>query len=103
MYQNCICFYFQQLAHLGARCDYGIYVGAGPDNYNDVSTIGGTAMGMKMYLNETFTTLRLDSVTTWIEVCRIGLTRVNIYTNLWYLSWDFAYVYLIPLEGFVYK
>ncbi|XP_041483716.1 CAD protein-like [Lytechinus variegatus] len=57
----------KKLAQLGARCDYAIYVGAGPDNFNEVPIIGNAAMGMKMYLNKTFTSLRLDNVTTWIE------------------------------------
>ncbi|XP_071499632.1 multifunctional protein CAD-like [Diadema antillarum] len=57
----------KKLAKLGARCDYALYVGAGPDNCNELPLIGNAAMGMKMYLNETFTSLRLDDVTTWIE------------------------------------
>eukprot|EP00057_Strongylocentrotus_purpuratus_P012618 XP_011667092.1 PREDICTED: CAD protein [Strongylocentrotus purpuratus] len=57
----------KKLAQLGARCDYAIYVGAGPDNFNELPIIGNAAMGMKMYLNKTFTSLRLDSVSTWIE------------------------------------
>ncbi|XP_070556717.1 multifunctional protein CAD-like isoform X2 [Ptychodera flava] len=57
----------QKLARLGARCDYGLYVGAGPDNADMLHKIGPAAAGMKMYLNETFTSLRLDSMSTWMK------------------------------------
>src|SRR4030095_12576720 len=43
-----------------ARCDYGQYVGAGPDNANAVASLSGKAAGLKMYLDSTFGELRLD-------------------------------------------
>lgn len=54
-----------QLARLGARCDYALYLGAGPNNAEKLPDIGSQAMGLKMYLNDTFTTLRMDDVTLW--------------------------------------
>ncbi|XP_077991291.1 multifunctional protein CAD-like isoform X2 [Glandiceps talaboti] len=57
----------QKLAKLGARCDYGLYVGAGPDNAESLPKIGPAAAGLKMYLNETFTSLRLDDMSTWMK------------------------------------
>ncbi|CAL7950785.1 unnamed protein product [Xylocopa violacea] len=50
-----------------ARCDYAIYVGASSDNYNITSELAPLAAGLKMYLNETFTTLRLTDLTLWIK------------------------------------
>ncbi|XP_071808094.1 multifunctional protein CAD-like [Asterias amurensis] len=55
----------QKLARLGARCDYGLYLGAAAENSEEVVNIGPMAMGLKMYLNDTFTTLRLDNVSLW--------------------------------------
>ncbi|KAJ8033298.1 CAD protein [Holothuria leucospilota] len=55
----------RKLARLGARCDYALYVGAGPDNAEKIVDIGAQAMGLKMYLNDTFTTLRMDDVCLW--------------------------------------
>ena len=61
------CFVFQ-FAAAGARCDYGLYVGASADNYSTVKDLAHQAAGLKMYLNETFTTLRLDDMSTWMKV-----------------------------------
>ncbi|XP_054016836.1 CAD protein [Hylaeus anthracinus] len=50
-----------------ARCDYGIFMGASSDNYNIIPELAPLAAGLKMYLNETFTTLRLTDLTAWIR------------------------------------
>lgn len=57
-----------QCAKQGARCDYGIFVGASSTNYNTLPQIGGKAVALKMYLNETFTTLKLDDISIWMKV-----------------------------------
>ena len=64
-----VCFSLQ-LASAGARCDYGLYVGASADNYSTVKDLAHLSAGLKMYLNETFTTLRLDEMSTWMKVRR---------------------------------
>ena len=56
-----------------ARCDYGQYLGAGPDNADwDNPRNKGThkalplrSAGLKMYLDSTFGELRLDDMTLW--------------------------------------
>lgn len=53
---------------MGARCDYGLYVGASADNYSTIKELAHMSAGLKMYLNETFTTLRLDEMSTWMKV-----------------------------------
>ncbi|KOC66587.1 CAD protein [Habropoda laboriosa] len=50
-----------------ARCDYAIYVGASSDNFCVTAELAPLAAGLKMYLNETFTTLRLTDLTVWIK------------------------------------
>src|SRR5258706_15925666 len=48
-----------------ARCDYGQYVGAGPDNADILPALADKAAGLKMYLDSTFGELRLDDMTLW--------------------------------------
>uniref|UniRef100_A0A2M4A744 aspartate carbamoyltransferase n=1 Tax=Anopheles triannulatus TaxID=58253 RepID=A0A2M4A744_9DIPT len=55
----------QELAQKGARCDYALFVGASANNCTTVGELAGRAAGLKMYLNETFTTLRLDGIDLW--------------------------------------
>ncbi|EDO29083.1 predicted protein, partial [Nematostella vectensis] len=57
----------KKLGTAGARCDYALYLGAGPTNYTMLKDIAHRAAGLKMYLNETFTTLRLDDLTIWMK------------------------------------
>jgi carbamoyl-phosphate synthase/aspartate carbamoyltransferase/dihydroorotase len=49
-----------------ARCDYAQYVGAGPANAAEVSSLAPRAAGLKMYLDSTFGELRLDDMTLWM-------------------------------------
>ncbi len=49
-----------------AHCDYGQYVGAGPDNANILPALADKATGLKMYLDSTFGELRLDDMTLWM-------------------------------------
>jgi dihydroorotase-like cyclic amidohydrolase len=50
-----------------ARCDYGQYVGAGPDNadWQKNRSLPPRTVGLKMYLDSTFGELRLDDMTLW--------------------------------------
>lgn len=57
-----------QLASEKARCDYAIYAGATAENFSTVHELASEAAGLKMYLNETFNTLRLPDLTVWIKV-----------------------------------
>ena len=51
-----------------ARCDYGQYIGAGPDNadWGSQLTAASRSAGLKMYLDSTFGELRLDDMTLWM-------------------------------------
>ena len=53
------------MASRKAYCDYGLMVGASIDNAASIAKLAGQAAGLKMYLNDTFTTLRMDSVSDW--------------------------------------
>ncbi|XP_044257733.1 CAD protein-like, partial [Tribolium madens] len=55
----------KDIARKNARCDYAIYMGASSDNYSTISELAHEVAGLKMYLNETFTTLRLNDLNTW--------------------------------------
>lgn len=61
-------FLFLQLAKIGARCDYGIFIGASNSNYEKIAELAPQAAGLKMYLNETYSTLMLDGMHTWMKV-----------------------------------
>jgi len=60
--------YLFQCAREGARCDYGLYVGASSSNFDDLSQLCSQALALKMYLNTTFSTLMLDSMDCWSKV-----------------------------------
>ncbi len=55
-----------QAAKQKARCDYGQFVGAGPDNAEILPTLASKAAGLKMYLDSTFGELRLNDMTLWM-------------------------------------
>ncbi len=55
-----------EAAHSKARCDYGQYLGAGPDNAGTVAALAHQAAALKMYLDSTYGQLRLDDMTLWM-------------------------------------
>ena len=58
----------KQCAKRGARCDYGLYVGASDTNATIIPPLAQHAAALKMYLNDTYTTLKMDSMQAWKEV-----------------------------------
>ncbi|XP_039962623.1 CAD protein [Bactrocera tryoni] len=56
---------FQDLAKAGARCDYALYVGASDSNWQHIGELASQACGLKMYLNDTFSTLKMTDMTVW--------------------------------------
>uniref|UniRef100_A0A8C5P484 Multifunctional protein CAD n=1 Tax=Jaculus jaculus TaxID=51337 RepID=A0A8C5P484_JACJA len=57
----------QKLAEAGARCDFALFLGASSENAGTLSAVAGSAAGLKLYLNETFSELQLDSIAQWME------------------------------------
>ncbi|XP_022916076.1 multifunctional protein r [Onthophagus taurus] len=57
----------KKIAKEHSRCDYALYVGASSDNFNTINELALDAAALKMYLNETFTTLRLNDVSIWMK------------------------------------
>lgn len=55
----------KDIAKLKAHCDYGIYVGASSTNFDDIHELAADAAALKMYLNQTFSTLQLNDMTIW--------------------------------------
>jgi carbamoyl-phosphate synthase/aspartate carbamoyltransferase/dihydroorotase len=49
-----------------ARCDYGQFIGAGPDNADSAAALADQAAALKMYLDMTFGQLRLDNMSLWM-------------------------------------
>ena len=48
----------KQIAREKARCDYALMMGASASNARSIPEFAFDVSGLKMYLNETFTTLR---------------------------------------------
>lgn len=57
--------FVQKIAKEKARCDYALYVGASSDNPTIIPELAPHAAALKMYLNETYTTLKLNDLTVW--------------------------------------
>ena len=55
------------LAAKNARCDYGLYLGAGADNLAQAADLAAKSAGLKLYLDQTYGPLRLDDMTLWLE------------------------------------
>jgi len=56
----------ENLAAAHAYCDFGIYLGAGVDNVETAATLAPRVPGLKMYLDQTFGSLRLDDLDTLV-------------------------------------
>ncbi|XP_055327168.1 CAD protein-like isoform X2 [Paramacrobiotus metropolitanus] len=56
----------QKLAAEKARCDYGLFLGANEDNAPVLRDLAREAVALKMYLNETNSTLLLPDMTSWM-------------------------------------
>ncbi|GMV40323.1 MAG: dihydroorotase [Myxococcales bacterium] len=54
-------------ARAKARCDYGHFVGAGPDNAAAAAAVAQRTVGLKMYLDQTYGPLRLDDLSLWMD------------------------------------
>ncbi|XP_045107647.1 CAD protein-like isoform X4 [Portunus trituberculatus] len=57
----------KELANRGSRCDFAVFVGASTNNQATVAELAPRAAALKMYLNQTFTTLRLHDTTVWLK------------------------------------
>lgn len=52
----------QAAARAKARCDYGIFLGAGEDNLEAVGALASRVCGLKVYMDRTFGPLRVGSL-----------------------------------------
>lgn len=43
-------------------------MGASATNYEEIVDLASQVVALKMYLNETFTTLKLDGIQDWMKV-----------------------------------
>lgn len=62
----------QRAARAKARCDYGIYLGAGEADPDSVASLAPQACGLKMYLDQTYGPLRLAD-----------MDRIRAYAAAW--------------------
>jgi len=59
----------QRAASEKAVCDYGIHFGAGADNAAIAAALAEQCSGLKMYLDQTFGPLKLDSLQSLVSHC----------------------------------
>ncbi|XGW23767.1 hypothetical protein V3C99_005746 [Haemonchus contortus] len=56
-----------KMASQNAVVDYGLYIGATPTNPLVAFELAPVSAGLKMYLNQTFSTLKMDSIADWVK------------------------------------
>jgi carbamoyl-phosphate synthase/aspartate carbamoyltransferase/dihydroorotase len=54
----------QQAGGAKARCDYALFLGAGDDNAASAASLAPQVVGLKIYMDQTFGPLRLESLAT---------------------------------------
>lgn len=52
----------REAARQRARCDYGLHLGANENNSDSTAVLASQVVGLKMYLDQTFGPLRMDSL-----------------------------------------
>lgn len=57
----------KKIADKNSRCDFALYAGASTYNAIEISKLAPSCAGLKMYLNDTFTTLKMDNLTDWMK------------------------------------
>uniref|UniRef100_A0A2P2HXN8 CAD protein-like n=2 Tax=Hirondellea gigas TaxID=1518452 RepID=A0A2P2HXN8_9CRUS len=57
----------QECARRGARCDYGLLLGASATNAVSIAKLSHEAVALKMYLNQTFSDLTLPDTSIWLQ------------------------------------
>ncbi|MFW6069623.1 MAG: amidohydrolase family protein [bacterium] len=60
----------RQRARRNARCDVGLFAGASPAHTDALPHLAADAVGLKIYLNDTFGPLRVDDIATLFECFR---------------------------------
>lgn len=56
-----------EFANAKAHCDFALFMGAAKFNSESAANASEFAIALKMYLNDTFTTLRMDDMSYWIK------------------------------------
>ena len=54
-----------KIAQEKAHCDYALFFGATPDNAQEISKLAEQAAALKIYCNETFTSLTMTKMEHW--------------------------------------
>jgi hypothetical protein len=65
-----------------------LFAGGTEKNFEDVPELANQVAGLKLYLNDTFTTLKMEDTTKWSKVGKLNLdfidTRYKCVENLFY-------------------
>ncbi|PAV82102.1 hypothetical protein WR25_27009 isoform A [Diploscapter pachys] len=57
----------EKLASSKSLVDYALYIGATAENSEEAAKLAHKAAGLKMYLNDTFSALKMDSISDWVK------------------------------------
>uniref|UniRef100_A0A0N4Z9R3 CAD protein n=1 Tax=Parastrongyloides trichosuri TaxID=131310 RepID=A0A0N4Z9R3_PARTI len=57
----------ENLASQSAVVDYGLFIGATVENAKIAASLANKVCGLKMYLNDTFSTLKMDNIGDWMK------------------------------------
>ncbi|CEF65096.1 CAD protein [Strongyloides ratti] len=57
----------ESIASKSAVVDYGLFIGATVDNAKIAASLSRKVCGLKMYLNDTFSTLKLNNISDWTK------------------------------------
>lgn len=77
-----------QLASQNARCDYALFMGASNTNAADIPLLAQSTVALKMYLNDTYTSLRLDDFNVWAQVIfLVDMPRDHLLILLLFKLW----------------
>uniref|UniRef100_A0A0K0F2V2 CAD protein n=1 Tax=Strongyloides venezuelensis TaxID=75913 RepID=A0A0K0F2V2_STRVS len=57
----------ENIASKSSVVDYGLFVGATVDNAKNAALLSDKVCGLKMYLNDTFSTLKLNNISDWTK------------------------------------
>ena len=64
------------MAKKSARCDYALFMGGTENNFHEIPELSCLVAGLKLYLNDTFSTLKMNDIGVWSKV------KLTPFTNL---------------------
>ena len=74
------------IAREKAHCDYALYLGATPDNAQNIAKLAEHAAAVKIYCNETFTSLTMTNMDDWKSHIQVQVNNYEIVINFFHIN-----------------